>query len=103
MELRTHPKMEWEGFFNWPPAWVGSYGRGEVFPIGEAGFLVSVEMAEADNILPRHLKLTVEYDGKSSSGLVCCDDEQVTARLFEILKRCIGWEISRIGDLDVDL
>jgi hypothetical protein len=24
-------------------------------------------------------------------------------RLFEILKGHIGWEISRIGDLDVDL
>jgi hypothetical protein len=50
MQLRTHPKMKWEGFSN------------------------------------------------------CCDDEEkVIPRLFEILKGCVGWEIIRIGDLDVDI
>ena len=47
MQLRTHPKMKWEGFSNWPPARGGSYGRGDVFPIGEDGVLTNVEMAEA--------------------------------------------------------
>jgi hypothetical protein len=33
--------------------------------------------------------------------MLCCDnEEEVIPRLFEILKGCIGWEISRIGDLD---
>ena len=35
MQLRTHPKTKWEGFFNWPPAWGGSYGRGDIFPAPE--------------------------------------------------------------------
>ena len=40
MQLRTHPKTKWEGFFNWPPAWGGSYGRGDIFPVGEEGVLI---------------------------------------------------------------
>jgi hypothetical protein len=55
MQFRTHPKMKWEGFSNWPPAWGGSYGRGDIFPVGEEGVLIDVEMAEADNTMPRHL------------------------------------------------
>ena len=103
MQLRTHPKMKWEGFSNWPPAWAGSYGRGDIFPVGEEGVLTDVEMAVADNTMPRHLTLTIEYRGNTSAGLLCCDDEEVIPRLFKILKGCIGWPISRIGDLDVDL
>jgi hypothetical protein len=37
-----------------------------------------------------------------SSAVLCCDEGNVIPRLFEILKGCIGWEISRVGDLDVD-
>jgi hypothetical protein len=71
--------------------------------MAEDGVLTGVEMNEAGDKLPRHLTLTMKHRGNGSSGLLCCDDEQVTFRLFEILKGCIGWEISRIGDLDVDL
>jgi len=61
-------------------------------------------MAVADNTMPRHLTLTIEHRGNTSSGVLCCDDdEEVIPRLFKILKGCIGWPISRIGDLDVDL
>ena len=104
MKLRTHPKMEWEGFPNWPPAWAGSYGRADAFPMAEEGVLTGVEMNEAGNTLPRHLTLTMEHRGNGSSAVLCCDDaENVIPRLYQILKGCIGWEISRIGDLDVDL
>jgi hypothetical protein len=103
MQLRTHPKMRWESCSNWAPAWVGSYDRGDIFPVGEEGVLTGVEMAEANNTLPRHLTLTMAHRGNTSSGLVCCDEEEVIPRLYEILKGCIGSPISRIGDLDVDL
>jgi hypothetical protein len=33
----------------------------------------------------------------------CDDEENVIPRLYQILKSCIGWEISRIGDLGGDL
>ena len=66
--------------------------------------LTGVQMAEAGSTLPRHLTLTMMHLGNTSSAVLCCDDEEeVIPRLFEILKGCIGWEISRIGDLDVDL
>jgi hypothetical protein len=81
MQLRTHPNMEWEGFSNWP-AGMGGLG----------------------NTLSRHLTLTMEHRGNGSSAMLCYDDEEnVIPRLYQILKGCIGWEISRIGDLDVDL
>ena len=76
MQLRTHPKMKWEGFSNWPPAWGGSYGRGDIFPIGEEGVLTDVEMAEADNTMPHHLTLMIEHRGNTSSGVLCCDDDE---------------------------
>jgi hypothetical protein len=46
----------------------------------------------------------MEHGGNGSSAVLCCDDEEnVIPHLFEILKGCIGWELDRIGDLDVDL
>jgi len=102
MQLRIHPKMKWEGFSNWPPAWEGSYGRGDIFPVGEDGVLADVKLADADNTMPRHLTLTTEYRGNTFSGVLCCDDDEVLARLSKILKGCIGWPISRIADLDAD-
>ena len=36
--------------------------------------------------------------------MLCCDDEEnVIPRLFEILKGCIGWEISRIGVISMSI
>jgi hypothetical protein len=88
---------------NWPPAWAGSYGRGDVSLGAEEGVLIGVDLVEADSMSARHLKLRGEHGGSTWGALLHCDDEDVIPRLFEILKGCIGWEISRIGDLDVDL
>jgi len=68
MQLRIHPRMKWEEFSNWPPAWKGSYGRGDIFPVGEEGVLTDIKMADADNTMPRHLTLTTEYRGNTFSG-----------------------------------
>jgi hypothetical protein len=104
MQLRIHPKMKWEGFSNWPPVWAASYSRADTSAMAEEGVLTGVEMNEAGNALPRHLTLTMEHHGNGSSTMLCCDnEEEVIPRLFEILKGCIGWEIGKIGDLDVDL
>jgi hypothetical protein len=43
------------------------------------------------------------HRGDTSSAVLCCDEEEVIPRLLKVLKGCIGWPISRIGDLDVDL
>jgi hypothetical protein len=75
-----------------------SYGAEDVFSGEEEGVLTGVEMNEAGNTLPRHLTLTMMHLGNTSSAMLCCDnEEEVIPRLFEILKGCIGWEISRIG------
>jgi hypothetical protein len=106
MQLRTHPKMSWEGFSNWPPAWAGSYGRGDIFPVEEEGVLTGVEMAEADNRFARFARHLDSNDGASWGYLVggaLLRREEVIPRLLKVLKGCIGWPISRIGDLDVDL
>ncbi|MGA8568620.1 MAG: hypothetical protein WB580_12590 [Candidatus Binataceae bacterium] len=103
MQLRTHPKMKWEGFSNWPPSWAGSYGRVDVLPEEEEGLLTGVEMVEAGSASACHLNLRREHLGKTSEAVLHCDDEEAIPRLFEVLKGCVGWEISRIGDLDVDL
>ena len=66
--------------------------------------LTGVEMNEASNTVSRHLTLTMKRLGNTSWAVLSCDDEEnVIPRLFEILKGCVGWEISKIGDLDVDL
>ena len=103
MQLRTHPKMKWEQVSNWPPAWAGSYGRGDVFPGEEEGVLTGVDPVEANSTSARHLKLRGEHRGNIWEGVLHCDDEDVIAPLFEILKGCIGWKTSRIRDPDVDL
>ena len=36
-------------------------------------------------------------------GLCCNDEETVIPLLCQTLKGCIGWEISLVGGLDVDL
>jgi hypothetical protein len=79
MQLRTHPKMEWEGFSNWPPVWVDSYGRADAFPMAEEGVVTGVEMNEAGNTLPRHLTLTMEHRGNGSSAVLCCDDGRTSS------------------------
>ena len=73
MQLRAHPKMNWEGFSNWPPAWAGAYGAEDVFPGEEEGVLTGVEMIETGNTLPRHLVLTMMHLGKGSSAVLFCD------------------------------
>jgi hypothetical protein len=103
MQLRTHPKMKWEGISNWPPTWAGSYSRGDVLPGEEEGVLTGVEMVEPDTTSACHLTLRREHRGSTSGALLHCDDEEVIPRLFEILKGCIGRPLSQISDLDVDL
>jgi hypothetical protein len=76
MQLRAHPKMNWEGFSNWPRAWAGSYGAKDVFPGEEEGVLTGVEMSEAGNTFPRHLVLTMMHLGITSSAMLCCDNEE---------------------------
>ena len=102
MQLRTHPKMHWEGVHSWPPAFAGAYDRADVFPTGEEGELTKAEIVEAGSTLPRHLIVTIRHRGNTASGILCLDDEDVLPQLLKILNDHIGWTLSQIGDLDVD-
>jgi hypothetical protein len=95
--------MKWEGFSNWPPVWTGLSGRGDIFSGDEDGILTGVQMVEANSTTPRHLILGREHRGRISGARLHCDDEGVIPHLVKILEGCVGWSISRIGDLDVDL
>jgi hypothetical protein len=72
MELRVHPKMKWEGYFSWPPSWRNSYGRGDIFPVGEEDVLKSMAIREGYDRMPIHLELTLELPGNTASGILCC-------------------------------
>jgi hypothetical protein len=65
------------------------------YSTGEEGVLTNVELAEAGNTLPvTHLVLTLKYRGIAYRRCCCDDDEKVIPRLFEVLKGCIGWDVS---------
>src|SRR5258708_35816910 len=96
MQLRTHPKMNWEGFSNWPPAWAGSYGRGDIFRGEEEGVLTGVEMIEAGNTSPRYLVLTMMHLGRGSSAVPPLDHQGGIPRLFQGLQSRIGWGVKRL-------
>ena len=73
MELRTHSKMKWEGFSNWPPVWAGT---ADIFPEREEGALTGVEMVEADDTSPRHLVLTMEHRESIFSSVVPTENSE---------------------------
>lgn len=103
MQLRLHPKMKYQGFSNWPPAWGGSYGRGTVFPQGEQGTLRETRIQEKSEALPRHILLAIDFMGSDHSGVLCFDDETMVDRLNAVLSKFVGKDISEIGNTDVDL
>jgi len=94
--------MRWQVLSNWPPPWAGIEGRpGGVTAQGEVGVLTKVEITKA---LPRPaLTLTIDHLGNTPEGVLYFHEEEIIPRLFEILKGCEGWPITRIGSLDVDL
>jgi hypothetical protein len=51
MQLRTHPKMKWEGFSNWPPTWGGSYGSGTSF-LSDARCASAAQHTVEDMLIP---------------------------------------------------
>ena len=60
MQLRTHPKMKWEGFSNWPPVWAGSLRSCRCLPYGRGGCANRRRIVEANYALPRHLALRMD-------------------------------------------
>ncbi len=102
-QLRTHPKLKYEGARTWPPDWGGAYGPTTLFPIGEQGILREVKLIDRDYIGPSRLELVVDYLGQRHSGQIWVDDTGVIPKLYQILKEHLGEPISDLGSLVVDL
>ena len=67
MELRSHPKMTWQGHRNWPPIWNGSHGPDNPLPQGELGVLAGVEIRSLE-IKPAHCVLIIRYNDQEYFG-----------------------------------
>jgi len=80
---------------SWPPAWGGSYGRGDSFAMGEQGVLKAVEREGHD------LVLTITFDGRDHSGLLRWTAPPTVEALQKALGASIGQEIGTIGGLGV--
>src|SRR5712692_7362140 len=79
----------------WPPDWGGSYGRGDSFPTGEEGVLVSVERSDD------HLFLTIKHGGREQSGTLRWTAPPSLEDVESVLLANRGKPIKAISDLDV--
>jgi hypothetical protein len=102
-QLRTHPKVRYQGARIWPPDWSGGYDGGTAYPQGEEGVLEDVWVADKDLLGPEHLELLNGYEGRRFAGLVWLDDPALVPKLRDILREYIGSPIRKIGELEVDL
>ena len=102
MKFRDHPKMEYNGFPNWPPQWAGSYGPGTRFPIKENGVLRRVQLVGPDKIGPARLRLIIEHDGGEHNGALLFDDPSFLHQVYEKLKQCLGHPVCKIGSQETD-
>lgn len=102
-QLRTHPKVRYQGARVWPPDWSGGYNGGSQFPRGEEGVLADVEVADRDLIGPERLELVNQYEGRKFSGMLWLDDTTLVPKLRDILTQHIGSSLREVGELEVDL
>ena len=100
MELRTHPKMTWQGRANWPPQWAGPHGPDNPLPEGEVGILTRVETAVENAIAP-HCVLVIHYKDQDYLGSLSFDDEEFLKTVCDVLNGHVGKPISAIGSLDI--
>ncbi len=102
-QLRTHPKVRYQGARVWPPDWTGGYNGGGQFPRGEEGILVDVDIAKRDFVGPERLELVNEYGGRKFVGMLWLDDPTLVPKLHDILKKHTGSPVHEVAGLEVDL
>jgi hypothetical protein len=100
MELRSHPRMRWQGRPNWPPRWTGPHGPDNPLPRVEVGILTRVETA-VDNAIAPHCVLVIHYNDQDYLGTLSFDDEEFLTTVCEVMKGHTGRSISAIGNLDI--
>jgi hypothetical protein len=102
--LRNHPKMKSAGGIksSWPLGFGGSHRTGTPYHTGEQGSLKGVEFLPSYGSAPNRLRVTIEFLGNASSGILAVDDASILGKLKDFLQSHIGEELSVIGGLEID-
>jgi hypothetical protein len=98
VELRSHPKMSYQGRPNWPPAWSGPSGSD--IPKGEVGVLIKVEGASKYLTAP-HCFLVIHWNNQEYFGALFFDDENFADTICNLLTAHLGSPMSVLGGLDL--
>jgi hypothetical protein len=98
VELRSHPKMCYQGRSNWPPAWSGPSGSD--IPKGEVGVLTKVEAA-SKYLTAAHCLLVIQWNSQEYFGALFFDDERFAQRICSLLKGHLDSPMSVLGSLDI--
>jgi hypothetical protein len=98
MELRSHPRMSFQGVRNWPPAWTSTSGTLTTLPTGEIGVLEQVKLSVID---PSTCFIMMSQDGNYYIGRLTFDDQEFCHQVCELLKGHYGHLLVDIGALDI--
>ncbi len=101
MQLRHHRLIVHGARPAWPPAFGGSYSRGDTFAQHEQGELAGVQYFDEAPGLPPHLALTVRHQGRQTGELVL-DDVALLPFLAGELLRFINRPLAEVGSMDLD-
>jgi hypothetical protein len=100
MQVRSHPRMVWQGRPNWPPEWVGPYGPDNPLPKGEVGTLGRVECVSSSPMGP-HCSIVMNLNNQEYVGTLHFDEERFLETISHTLAAHIGQPLSEIGSLDI--
>lgn len=100
VELRSHPKMCYQGHCSWPPAWAGPVDPGASLPKGEVGVLIAVEAASKYLSAP-HCLLVIRYNDEEYFGALFFDDRSFAHTICNLLRSHLGSPMAALGSLDI--
>jgi len=103
MQLRTNPKLKWQGKPVWDPpswSWVHTVGLPAAPGVIQQGKLVSARPF-SDGTGTAAIELTVAFEGVSCSTLLRLDDSTFIPMLSEQLKELRGFTLKQIGEMEL--
>lgn len=100
VELRSHPKMCYQGHCSWPPVWSGPVGPTGSLPRGEVGSLTAIE-AESKYLSAPHCLLVIRYNDEEYFGALFFDDRSFAQTVCNMLRNHLGASMSALGSLDI--
>src|ERR1043166_6529717 len=103
MQLRTNPKLKWQGQPVWDPpswSWVHTVGLPAAPGVIQQGKLVSARPF-SDGTGTAAIELTVAFEGVICSTLLRLDDSALIPLLSEQLKELRGFTLKQIGEMEL--